>query len=111
MQQAGESIMGRRLLLVALDFRRFGRTHGVRRGDHEVDVVTVGTLGRIHAFFLLHFLQLRNFYLVRRNFLGRVFLSKTEFFGGIFRGRRAVGSCKKLSRCEGKNVASGERLM
>jgi hypothetical protein len=61
MQQAGESVMGWRLFLVALYLSRFSRTHGARRGDHEVDVVVVRTLGRIHALFLLHFLQLRNF--------------------------------------------------
>jgi hypothetical protein len=60
-RQAGERIMGRRLPLVALDFRRFGRAHGARRGNHEVDVVIVRTFRRIHALFLLHFLQLRNF--------------------------------------------------
>src|SRR2546423_8254369 len=61
MEQTGESIVGRCLLLVALYFRRFGRTDRARRGNHEVNVVVVGTLGRVHALFLLHFLQLRNF--------------------------------------------------
>jgi hypothetical protein len=61
MEQAGESIMGWRLVFVALYFRRFGRTNRVRRRDHEVDLVVVRALGRIHALFLLHFLQLRNF--------------------------------------------------
>ena len=60
-QQAGESVVSRGLLLVALYFRRLGRAHGARRGDHEVDVVVIGALGRIHALFLLHFLRLRNF--------------------------------------------------
>jgi hypothetical protein len=60
-EQAGESIMGRRLLLVALYFRCFSRAHGARRGDHEVNVVIIGAFRRIHALFLLHFLQLRNF--------------------------------------------------
>ena len=62
MEQAGESIMGRGLLLVALYFRRLGRAHRAWRGNHEVDVVIVRTLGRVHALFLLHFLQLRNLY-------------------------------------------------
>ena len=61
-QQASESIRGWRLLFVALDFRRFGRTDRARRGDHEVNVGIVRALGRIDALFLLHFLQLRNFY-------------------------------------------------
>lgn len=60
-QQAGECIVGRCLPLVALYFRPFGGAHGAWRGDHEVDIVIVGTLGRVHALFLLHFLQLRNF--------------------------------------------------
>jgi hypothetical protein len=60
-QQAGESIVGRGLFLIALYFRRFGRADRARRGDHEVNVVVVGALGRVHALFLLHFLQLRNF--------------------------------------------------
>ena len=63
MEQTGESIMSRGLLLVALYFRRLGGADGARRGNHEVDVIVVGTLRRIHAFFLLHFLQLRNFYI------------------------------------------------
>src|SRR5215204_6257946 len=63
MQQTRESVMGWRPLIVALYFRRFGRTDGARRSNHEVDVVVVRTLGRVHALFLLHFLQLRNFYI------------------------------------------------
>lgn len=55
MQQAGERVMGRRLLIFALRFRRFGHAHRARRGDYEVNVVLVRTLGRIHALFLLHF--------------------------------------------------------
>jgi len=61
-QQSSKSIVGWRLLFVALYFRRFGRTDRARRGDHEVNVVVVRALGRIDALFLLHFLQLRNFY-------------------------------------------------
>ncbi len=57
--------------------------------------------------------NVRNFefsILVRRNFLEGIFLSKAKFLEGIFRGRGAVGRRKKLSRCEGKNVASGAGL-
>lgn len=61
MEQAGESVVGWCLLLVALYFRRLGRAERARRGNHEVDVVILRALGRIRALFLLHFLQLRNF--------------------------------------------------
>ena len=56
-EQAGEGIVGWRLLLIALQLRRLGRAHSARRGDHEVDVVVVRALGRVHALFLLHFLS------------------------------------------------------
>jgi hypothetical protein len=57
MQQARESIMSRGLLFIALYFSRFGRANRARRSDHEVDVVVIGTLWRIHALFLLHLLS------------------------------------------------------
>ena len=43
MQEAGESIVGWCLLLIALYLSRFGRADSARRGDHKVDLVVVRT--------------------------------------------------------------------